>query len=56
MAIIGDNKIASVILTVKLNFELPLWQAIKLRIAGQNFKFVTDEIIKHLKDNVKEEK
>jgi hypothetical protein len=36
------------------NTNITLWQAIKLRIAGRNYKLITDEIIKQIKTKFQE--
>lgn len=33
---------------IGVQFQLSLWQAIKLRIAGKNYKPVTDAILKRM--------
>ena len=33
---------------VCFNFSLSLWQAIKLRIAGKNFKPIAEEVLKSM--------
>lgn len=42
-----DNPIAN--LVVQVDFKLNLWTAIKLRIAGKNYKDVVDAIIENMK-------
>ena len=39
-------------IVVKFDFELSFWQAVKLRIGGNNVKRIIDEIIKTIKSNV----
>lgn len=39
--------------TIRLNFELSLWQAIKLRIAGRNFKSIAEEILRDMRKDYK---
>lgn len=41
-----------IVVTVKFNFELSFWQAIKLRIAGRNMQPIVEEILKELKANI----
>jgi hypothetical protein len=36
-------------LEVKVKNNISLWQAIKLRIAGTNYRMITNEIIRQLK-------
>ena len=43
------------IVTLKLNCKLSLWQAIKLRIAGKNFKIIAEEILKEMKEKIMKE-
>ena len=38
------------VITIKLNCEISLWQAIKLRIAGSNFKPLVESVLKKLAD------
>ena len=39
-----------IVITLKLNCELSLWQAIKLRIAGENIKGIVEEILQEIKN------
>ena len=41
-----------IIVTLKVNCELSFWQAIKLRLAGKNFKIIAEEILKELKTKI----
>ena len=39
---------------VEISFNISLWQAIKLRIAGDNYKPIVEEILKEMRDNFKQ--
>lgn len=41
-----------IVITLKLNCELSLWQAIKLRIAGRNFKTCAEAILNEFKNRI----
>jgi len=39
-------------ITIKVNHKITLWEAIKLRIAGSNYKAIADELIRQVKINM----
>jgi len=54
--ILSEVKMASLnndlMIKVKFNYEISLWQAIKLRIAGKNYRVVADEVLKLIKERI----
>lgn len=42
-------------LKLKITYGISLWHAIKLRIAGKNFKPIVEEILKQIKQNIVKE-
>ena len=47
----GDNIKVKVIVDVR--YQITFWQALKLRLAGKNYKYVAEELIHELKEKLK---
>ena len=45
------NKI-DIVIGTRFEFELSFWQALKLRIAGPNFRPIAEEILKQMVDKL----